>query len=312
MPNPVHILIVDDDPAVRDVLSEGLNDSGYVCDIACDGAEALRKIQEAGFQLIISDIDMPHMDGVRLLKETRKLRPDIEIIMLTGVLDVGTAIQSIRLGANDYLTKPFNLEEVRITVERTLEKQRLIRENREYQKTLEARVQERTTELRRKNRVVEELFERLNSSYQTTLEALATALDTRDSETMGHSLRVAAYTVAVARHMDVQEPELTDMYRGALLHDVGKIGIPDAILRKPSKLTSEEWIEMRKHPDIGYRILQGINFLEGARRIVERALQARGGEDGERRGKGRGAGRGEGRGQQEACNLHRVSRRRIP
>lgn len=268
MSDPVHILIVDDDPAVRDVLSEGLSENGYVCDVACDGAEALRKVRENGFQLVVSDIDMPHMDGVRLLQEVRRLSPDIEIVMLTGVLDVGTALRSIRLGANDYLTKPFNLEEVRITVERTLEKQRLLRENREYQKTLEARVQERTAEVQRKSRVVEELFERLNSSYQTTLEALATALDTRDSETMGHSLRVAAYTVAVARHLDVREPELTDMYRGALLHDVGKIGIPDAILRKPSKLTPEEWLEMRRHPEIGYRILQGINFLEGARLIV--------------------------------------------
>jgi cyclic di-GMP phosphodiesterase len=268
MPDRVHVLIVDDDPAVRDVLSEGLDGSGYVCDTASDGAEALRKIERSAFELVVSDIDMPRMDGVGLLKEVKRLRPDTEIIMLTGVLDIETAIQAIRLGANDYLTKPFNLGEVRVTVERALEKRRLLLENREYQRTLETRVQERTAELRHKNREVEELFARLNSSYQTTLEALATALDTRDSETMGHSLRVAAYTVAVARQMGVGEPELTDMYRGALLHDVGKIGIPDAILRKPSKLTAEEWVEMRKHPEIGYRILQGINFLEGARLIV--------------------------------------------
>jgi putative nucleotidyltransferase with HDIG domain len=268
MPEPTHILIVDDDQAIRDLLSEGLSDSGYRCDTACDGAEGLEKVRTDGFQLVVSDIDMPEMDGVNLLQEIKKIRPDTEIIMLTGVVDVETAIQSMRLGACDYLTKPFNLAEVRITVERALEKQRLLRENREYQKTLEIRVAERTAEISRKNREMEELYHRLQSSYQTTLEALATALDTRDTETLGHSLRVASYTVAVARKMGVPEPELTDIYRGALLHDVGKIGIPDAILRKPGKLTPEEWVEMRRHPEIGYRILQGINFLETAREIV--------------------------------------------
>ncbi len=254
MAEPVHILVVDDDPAVRDVLSEGLSGDSYRCETAADGSEALRKIESNGFELMVSDIDMPEMDGMRLLQEAKKVRPDMEIIMVTGVLDVETAIQSMRLGASDYLTKPFNLAEVRITVERALEKQRLVRENREYQRDLEARVQARTAELSR--------------SYQTTLEALATALDTRDTETMGHSLRVAAYTVRIAREMGVAEPELTEIYRGALLHDVGKIGVPDAILRKPGKLTPEEWVEMRKHPEIGYRILQGIHFLEGSRLIV--------------------------------------------
>lgn len=268
MPEPIHILIVDDDKAIRDVLYESLSDSGYRCDTACDGAEGLEKLKSNGFELVVSDIDMPAMDGVALLQEIKRLRPDTEIIMLTGVVDVDTAIQSMRLGASDYLTKPFNLAEVRITVERALEKQRLVRENREYQKNLEAKVRERTAELSRKSREIEDLFHRLNASYQTTLEALATALDTRDTETLGHSLRVASYTASVARSMGVVDPELTDIYRGALLHDVGKIGVPDAILRKPGKLTTEEWVEMRRHPEIGYRILQGINFLEAPREVV--------------------------------------------
>ena len=264
----IRILVVDDEQAIRDVLSESLSESGYVCDIASDGSEALDKVRADSFSLVVSDIDMPHMDGVTLLQEIKKLKPDTEIIMLTGVVDMETAINSIRLGATDYLTKPFNLAEVRVTVERALEKRRLILENREYQRTLESRVAERTAELQSKNNEVQDLFSRLKSSYQTTLEALATALDTRDSETLGHSLRVAAYTVCIAEKMGVQEPVLTDIYRGALLHDVGKIGVPDAILRKPGKLTPEEWVEMRKHPEIGDRILEGIGFLEAARPIV--------------------------------------------
>ena len=157
---------------------------------------------------------------------------------------------------------------MRITVARALEKRRLILENREYQRHLETRVQERTAELQRKNNEVEELYQQIANAYQTTLEALATALDTRDSETMGHSLRVAAYTSHIAQRLGIEGPELTEIYRGALLHDFGKIGVPDAILRKPGKLTPEEWVEMRKHPEIGYRILHGINFLENSRQIV--------------------------------------------
>ena len=268
MEKPSRILVVDDEQAIRDVLSEGLGASGYECEIACDGIEALDKMRGNGFNLVVSDIDMPEMDGVALLQEIKKIHPDTEVIMLTGVVDVDTAINSIRLGANDYLTKPFNLAEVRITVERALEKRRLILENREYQRHLETRVQERTAELQRKNDEVEELYQRIANAYQTTLEALATALDTRDSETMGHSLRVAAYTSHIAQRLGIEGPELTEIYRGALLHDFGKIGVPDAILRKPGKLTPEEWVEMRKHPEIGYRILHGINFLENSRQIV--------------------------------------------
>ena len=268
MPNAVHILIVDDDPAIREVLLESLRESGYRCTTAQDGVDALDRFRAEPFNLLVSDIDMPRMDGVRLLREVKAIRPETEVIMLTGLLDLDVAIRAIRMGASDYLTKPFNLEQVRITVERAIEKQRLVRENREYRETLEARVVERTAALSRKTREVEDLFRRLNESYQTTLEALATALDTRDAETLGHSVRVGAYTVAVAQRMGVRDPELTDVYRGALLHDVGKIGIPDAILLKPGKLTADEWVEMRKHPEIGARMLQGIRFLEGAIPIV--------------------------------------------
>jgi putative nucleotidyltransferase with HDIG domain len=268
MLNAARILVVDDDPAIRDVLAQSLDEIGYRCDTASDGLEALEKARAAAFEVLLSDLDMPLMDGVLLLKEMKALQPDTAFIMLTGVVDLETAIGAMRMGASDYLTKPFNLAQVRITVERALEKRRLILENREYRTTLEAKVVERTAELTRKTHQVEDLFSRLEESYRTTLEALATALDARDAETLGHSVRVGAYTVAVARRMGVTEPDITDIYRGALLHDVGKIGIPDAILLKPGKLTPDEWREMRKHPEIGARMLQGINFLEGAIDVV--------------------------------------------
>jgi putative nucleotidyltransferase with HDIG domain len=265
---PAGILVVDDEPAIRDLLTEGLKESGYDCAAAANGFEALDCLDRKRFSLVLSDIDMPTMDGVKLLQAVREGHPDIEVVMITGVVDVEVALRAMRMGANDYLTKPFNLEEVRLTVEKALEKRRLVLENREYQKNLESKVAERTVELVLKRREIEELYEKLQVSYETTLEALAAALDTRDTETQGHSVRVSEYTVVIARRMGVADPELTEIRRGALLHDVGKIGISDAVLRKPGKLTAQEWAEMKKHPEIGYRILSGINFLEKSMPVV--------------------------------------------
>jgi putative nucleotidyltransferase with HDIG domain len=162
-----------------------------------------------------------------------------------------------------------------LTIERTIEKRRLIRENLEYQMDLERKVEERTGELRHKSEEVERLYEELkvafdkiHSTYETTLEALMEALDARDSETQGHSRRVAEYTAAVASRMGVEEPELTQFRWGALLHDVGKMGIPDAILRKPGPLTTEEWSIMKHHPEMGAKILSSVRFLDGALPIV--------------------------------------------
>jgi putative two-component system response regulator len=271
-----NLLIVDDEQVIREVLTEKLTTAGYACSTAGNSAEALRKIEtDHTFSLVLSDIDMPGQNGISLLKDIKTRNPEMDVVMVTGVVDVDTAIQSIRLGASDYITKPFNLEEVVLTVERTLEKRRLLRENHEYQLSLERKVEERTVEVRRKSEEVERLyrelkvaFEQIRATYATTLEALMEALDTRDTETQGHSRRVSEYTVAIARAMGVAEPELTQMRWGALLHDVGKIGVPDAILRKPGPLTPQEWIEMRKHPELGRRILSGVKFLEGAVPIV--------------------------------------------
>ncbi|MDX1389207.1 MAG: HD domain-containing phosphohydrolase, partial [Acidobacteriota bacterium] len=169
---------------------------------------------------------------------------------------------------SDYVTKPFNLQEVGIVVERTLEKRQLILENRAYQQNLEEKVHERTAELLQKKAEIETLFGELQDSYENTLHALVTALDFRDNETHGHSSRVVEYAVLVAEAMGVREPDLTWIRRGAILHDVGKIGIADAVLKKPGKLDDEEWAEMKKHPEMGYRMLQHIDFLEPALPIV--------------------------------------------
>jgi len=262
------VLVVDDEQAVREILSEGLASFGYVTHAVGNAAAALEHIEREPVHVVLSDIDMPEVSGLDLLRRIKADRPDLDVVMVTGVVDAVTAVNAIRAGASDYVTKPFNLDEVCIVVERTLEKRRLILENRAYQAHLEDKVVARTRELVEKNREVESLFEQLQNSYESTLQSLVTALDYRDNETQGHSLRVVEYAVRVARELGVQEPEMTWIRRGSLLHDVGKMGIPDAILRKEGPLTDAEWAEMRKHPEMGYQMLRDIRFLEPALDIV--------------------------------------------
>jgi putative nucleotidyltransferase with HDIG domain len=265
---PIRLLIVDDELPVREILAEGLTTYGYETRTAASAAEAFGLIHAFPPHIVLTDIEMPEENGLELLDRIKDHDADLDVVMVTGVVDAQTAIQAIRRGASDYVTKPFNLDEVQIVIERTLDKRRLINENRAYQGHLEELVVVRTQELAEKNQEVGRLYEELQESYETTLQALVTALDFRDNETQGHSYRVVEYAVLVAQVIGVVEPELSWIRRGAILHDVGKIGIPDSVLRKPGKLNPEEWDEMKKHPEMGYRMLQDIRFLEPALDIV--------------------------------------------
>jgi len=248
------LLVVDDEKSVREVLAEGLGIFGYEAVTAAGATEALALVRSRAFDLVLTDIDMPGETGLDLLRSIKEHASDVDVIMVTGIVDADTAVAAIREGASDYVTKPFNLEEVQIVVERTLEKRRLVRENRAYQEHLEVLVAQRTRQLR--------------DTYENTLQALVTALDFRDNETQGHSYRVVEYAMRVAEVLSLDETQLTWVRWGAILHDVGKIGIPDSILLKPGKLTDEEWAVMKQHPEMGYRMLQHIEFLEPALDVV--------------------------------------------
>jgi putative nucleotidyltransferase with HDIG domain len=249
-----HLLVVDDERSVREVLAEALEAFGYSTRTASNSAEALEILQQGDTQLVLSDIDMPGGSGMDLLRRIKGRDQDVDVIMVTGVVEVDIAVRAIRDGAADYITKPFHIEEVRIIVERTLRNRALVLENRAYQTRLEEMVSQRTKELR--------------DSYESILQALVTALDFRDNETQGHSSRVVQYAVLIAERLGLAETDVMWIKRGAILHDVGKIGVPDAVLRKPGKLDDREWAEMRRHPEMGYRMLQHIRFLEPALAIV--------------------------------------------
>ncbi|MBN1836106.1 MAG: response regulator [Spirochaetales bacterium] len=255
------VLVVDDDPMIRDILSKALG-RRFRASSAQDGRQALAQLREGSFDLVLADIHMPGMSGIELLEQIVRESPDAAVIMITAVDDLDTALRTVKLGAYDYVTKPFSLEAVDACIDRALEKRTLILENRAHQQNLERLVRERTRDL-------EAALGRVEATYDATIKALGAALDLRDAETEHHCLRVAEYTLTLARAAGIEDPRvLKHMEWGAYLHDIGKIGVPDAILLKPGALNPEEWAVIRTHPQLGYGLLQGIDFLREAAQIV--------------------------------------------
>jgi len=255
-----HILIVDDEVEITEILADLLSEV-YDCARAGSAEEALARLQQGDFQLVISDITMPGMSGLDMIPHVKELSPDTVVVMISGMQTVESAIGALRLGAFDYLMKPFDLRQVEAVVKRALEHYELVVAKQRYENHLEELVEQRTAELDRALNSLEE-------SYRSTLKALTSALETRDSETHGHSERVVTYSLRLGREYGLNSEEMKALEFGSLLHDIGKIGVPDSILRKPAKLTEEEWVRMREHPLHGQQILRGIEFLQGAARVV--------------------------------------------
>src|SRR3974390_2600585 len=234
------ILIVDDEEAIREIVASMLSMAGYRCQQAVSGVEALALLDSGEeFELMLSDLMMAELDGIGLLERTKEKYPDMPVVMVTAVHDISVALRAIRNGAYDYLLKPFEREQLLNTVRRALENRRLKLENRAYQTNLEALVAARTEQLRA-------ALQDLERSYDVTLEALGDALDLKDRETEGHSKRVTAFTIAIARAMGVPKDQIDVIARGAFLHDIGKMAIPDQILLKPAKLDPNEVVTMRE------------------------------------------------------------------
>jgi putative nucleotidyltransferase with HDIG domain len=255
------VLVVDDEEAIREVVTTLLEAQGYHC-VACgNGRIALDAFRNDTFDLVLSDIVMPEMDGLKLLSELRMDDPDVPVIMVTAMHDIAIALEAIRAGAYDYILKPFEKDQLYLSVRRALEHRRLVIENRTYQSDLEHLVAERTQQL-------SIALQDLEQSYDYTLEALGGALDAKDAETEGHCQRVTAFTITIAKAMGVDKALLRHIARGAFLHDIGKMGVPDSILRKPGPLTAEEREIMRRHCNIGYAVLERIPFLKEAAEIV--------------------------------------------
>src|SRR5277367_6447392 len=256
------ILVVDDDPGVAAAIRPTLENAGFDAVIARDRLDALRRFAETSqFDLVLLDVVLKDGDGLSLLETMKESCPEIPVVMISGLHDIGVAISAMKKGAYDYLLKPVGQEQLLSTVRRALEERELDRHDSLHRQSLERLVEARTEMLRR-------AISDLERSYDITLEALGNALDLKDAETEGHSKRVTADSIVIARAMNIDASEVKVIARGAYLHDIGKMAIPDAILSKPGKLTAEEQAVMREHCVRGYAILKKIPFLEQAAEIV--------------------------------------------
>ncbi len=255
------ILIADEDGVVRDILARKLISQGYRCECCADAEAALELLSGQKFDLVLTGLLTAAKDSNVLIKDLMRTCPDAAVVLLTSIMDIEVAVNSLKEGAYDYITKPFSLDEMSIRISRALEKRRLLLENRLYQRTLEDQVAHRTRQLREALGVLEQ-------TYHSTLVALSKALDSRDADPDGYSLRVTALTARLALQMGLSEPEIRTIEKGVLLHDIGKIGIPDSLLSRPGPLKGSERSLMIRHPEIGYRILSSIGFLKEAAQLV--------------------------------------------
>ncbi|TAM78799.1 MAG: response regulator [Acidobacteria bacterium] len=255
------VLLVDDESAVWQILGEKLGRNGFDWRGRSSGQEALACLEKEPFDAVVSDLKMPGMSGLELLAETQKRHPNVAFIMATGEDDIRVAVDAMKHGADDYLVKPFQLDAAVDSVRRALRKKLMEAELERYRHQLEDMVERRTHQL-------QVAMKRVERAYDETLEALGAALDLRDTETAGHSRRVSLYCLEIARAVGCTNEQLKTIARGAYLHDIGKIGIPDSVLLKQGKLTPEEMAIMQTHVRIGFELLSRIPFLSSAAEIV--------------------------------------------
>jgi diguanylate cyclase (GGDEF)-like protein/putative nucleotidyltransferase with HDIG domain len=258
------LLVVDDEEMVRKTVQVILRTDGYEVD-ACDSADValhmMRKEKAHTYDVVLTDLNMPGKSGIELLQEIAVADASVIKIVITGFATVDNAVSSLREGAYDFIQKPLRATQLIATVRRALEFRRLKVENARYHAHLEELVRERSAQLAAS-------LEEIRRSHEFTLEALVAMLDARENQTARHSLRVRDLAVALGKRVGFDEEELRALGQGALLHDIGKISITDAILLKPGPLLPEEWEIMRRHPETGYRILKPSAYLKDAAMIV--------------------------------------------
>ena len=255
-------LLVDDEDCILNTLSKQLNFWGYRCEKADSGQAALEKISETDYDLVFLDMNLEDMSGLEVLEEFHKINDLTQVIMITGLSQIEYLRSAIREGAFDYIVKPWNLSDLRDTIIRALEYRQFLALKQESHTNLEKEVKKKTLELSM-------ALDQIHVTYDETILALGSALETRDFETKEHGLRVAHYSQVLAEKMGFSDYSfLTNLQRGSYLHDIGKIGVPDLILQKEGSLTDEEWDIMKRHPEIGKSIVEGIPFLHDAVPVI--------------------------------------------
>ena len=254
------LLIIDNIQTRRNLISSFLSRK-YVCDETDEINVALDKVREKEYAVILTAFSLHNLQGTDLIPLLQKNSPRSVLIFISDQDIDGNTVRAFRAGAFEVIQKPFELKKIEMGVDKAFAQYELKCLKDRYQYHLEELVAERTAEL-------DKALEEIENSYRMTLKALVQALETRDFETHGHSERVVTFSLRLGYELDLDKNALRDLELGALLHDIGKIGVPDAVLRKPAKLNDEEWNKMKLHPLHGQKILRNIGFLEGATRIV--------------------------------------------
>ena len=265
------ILIVDDEETIIRFLSRSLKHLGYNdVEEASNAEEGFEILQRTKPAVVITDIHMPGESGLEFLKKAKKCLPDTGFIIITASDDLGDAVSSLNQGADRYALKPLNIDEVWHAVRNVLEKRRLVLENREYQTSLEEKVQLRTEELRRSLHELDGAHQKIKVGFIETIYRLTVTAEYRDEETGSHIRRIGHYSKVLAKELGFAPEKAEAIFHGSPMHDLGKVGIPDNILRKPAFLTPEEYEIMKTHTTIGSIILYGSSseYLKTAEKVA--------------------------------------------
>ncbi len=243
------ILFVDDDVSLRELAKKVLADAGYDIEVAKNGLEALELVRKQSFDLLIVDLKMPVMSGKELIKTIKSEYNDIDIIVLTIYPTIDSAVETLKLGVYDYMLKPFNIETIKMQIERVFNKRKL-----QEQLNTEKGLKEK----------IKILFEDMQDLFLSTIKSLAEAIEAKDEITFGHCERIRNYSVKIGQKINLTSDQMKDLEYASLLHDVGKIAIPESILFKPGKLTEEEYDIVKTHSVKGVTILNSIKQLASA------------------------------------------------
>jgi len=262
------VMVVEDEEGIRTLLDTALTANGYTVRTFPDAEQALAASRVDETEVAVVDIRMPGMDGLELSRELRARDAELPVIIMTAHADMDTAREAIRLGAYDYIAKPFDVDDVLLSVARAAERRALLAENRAYQRGLEARVEERTRQLSEAMSHVEQSFHDIQKAHLESIFVLSRVTELNDEYTGNHIRRVSAYCEEVARGLGCDAEFLEQITYSSPMHDIGKISIPSEILGKPGKLTPDEFEVVKQHTVNGARILEGIPFLTMAREIA--------------------------------------------
>ncbi|MFQ6047188.1 MAG: HD domain-containing phosphohydrolase [Gemmatimonadales bacterium] len=252
--SPARVLVVDDDDALCDAVARFLEKSGYEVKAAPSGKEALAVLAEDEFDLMLLDIAMPEMSGIEVLPEALDVAPDLGILMLTGMRDATSAAICMQRGAIDYLTKPIELGDLDAALKRAIRRRDTLIQTREISSWLREELEHRTQELERERHKQQQIV-------VATLEALINALEAKNEFLAGHSARVAAFAAMIAHQLGLSDDEVELVRMAGRLHDLGKIGIREAVLNKPQPLSDEEYEHVKTHVEIGSAILAPLKHL---------------------------------------------------